>query len=129
VGGELMQKIEGSTIMVNRGDVLNLTLNLMNGETPYTFQVGDELVFSIYKPNQLSGDAVLLKEVTVLEASQNVEINLTSEETKLGELLNKPVDYWYEIELNGEYTVIGYDEDGAKVFKLFPEGSKLINNE
>ena len=124
-----MQKIEGSTIMVNRGDVLNLTLNLMNGETPYTFQVGDELVFSIYKPNQLSGDAVLLKEVTVLEASQNVEINLTSEETKLGELLNKPVDYWYEIELNGEYTVIGYDEDGAKVFKLFPEGSKLINNE
>lgn len=124
-----MQKIEGSTIMVNRGDVLNLTLNLTNGETPYTFQVGDKLVFSIYKPNQLSGDAILLKEVSVLEASESVDITLTSDETKIGELINKPVDYWYEIELNDQYTVIGYDEDGAKIFKLFPEGSKLINNE
>ena len=124
-----MQKIEGSTIMVNRGDVLNLTLNLTNGENPYTFQVNDKVVFSLYYPNKLNEDAILLKEVTVDAETQSVDISLTSEETKIGELINKPVDYWYEIELNDQYTVIGYDENGAKILKLFPEGSKLINNE
>ena len=54
-----------------------------------------------------------------------VEIFLHGAETKFGEVINKPVDYWYEVELNPEtkpQTIIGYDEDGAKVFKLFPEG-------
>ena len=39
--------------------------------------------------------------------------------------MNKPVEYWYEIELNNEHTVIGYDDNGAKIFMLFPEGSKV----
>ena len=43
-----MQKINGTTIMLNRGDVLNLTLSLTDGSEPYTFQIGDEIIFSIY---------------------------------------------------------------------------------
>jgi V8-like Glu-specific endopeptidase len=125
-----MQKIEGTTIMVNRGDVLNLTISLTNGEgEPYTFQIGDKLVFSLYNTGSYSGDALLMKEVTVDEEGLTVDISLSSEETKIGDLINKPVNYWYEVELNDQYTVIGYDEDGAKVFTLFPEGSKVISSE
>ena len=54
-----------------------------------------------------------------------VTIFLGKEETTIGEITSKPKDYWYEVELNPEtlpQTIIGYDEDGAKVFKLFPEG-------
>jgi hypothetical protein len=38
------------------------------------------------------------------------------------------VDYWYEVELNPDedcQTIVGYDEDGAKVLRLFPEGADV----
>lgn len=47
------------------------------------------------------------------------------DETKIGEYISKPKEYWYEIELNPEtypQTIIGYDEDGPKVLILYPEG-------
>ena len=120
-----MQKIEGSTILLNRGDVLNLTLSIMNDDEPYTFQVGDTIVFSVYGKNALNNEPVLTKEITIVEEGSTATISLTSEETKIGEYLNKPIDYWYEVELNGQYTVIGYDENGPKVLKLFPEGYQI----
>lgn len=121
-----MQKIEGTTIMLNRGDVLNLTLTLTNSDgSNYTFQNNDKIVFSVYNKGKMTSDAVLLKEITVVGESESVTINLTSEETKIGNLINQPVEYWYEIELNDQYTVIGYDEDGAKILMLYPEGSKI----
>jgi hypothetical protein len=67
---------------------------------------------------------VLRKDVEAGEETELVEIELTSEDTRIGEVISKPVDYWYEVELNpdGEaQTIIGYDKDGAKVFKLYPE--------
>jgi len=45
---------------------------------------------------------------------------------KIGDVINKPTDYWYEIEINPEtkpQTIIGYDENGEKILKLYPEGS------
>ena len=117
-----MQKINGTTIMLNRGDVLNLTLSLTDGSEPYTFQIGDEIIFSIYNKNGLNNEPVLTKLIEVNESSDTLTISLTSEETKIGEYLNKPIDYWYEVELNGKYTVIGYDENGAKILRLYPEG-------
>lgn len=122
-----MQKMIGTTINVNRGDELNLnlTLDLDSGE-PYTFEEGDKIVFSIYKKGDMSGNAVLVKEIDATPNETSIDISLTSQETKIGEMINKPVEYWYEIELNGRYTVIGYDDKGAKIFKLFPEGSKIV---
>lgn len=121
-----MQKIDGTTIKINRGDILTLTLEVKydNGET-YTFQNGDKVVFSIYNKNELDKNAVVLKEFNVSETSESLTITLSSEETKIGNLINKPIEYWYEVELNNQYTIIGYDEDGAKVLQLFPEGSKV----
>jgi hypothetical protein len=101
-------------------------LSLSNSDgTPYTFNDGDKIVFSVYNKNKMSEGAVLLKEISVEGSQQSVEIVCTKEETKIGDLINKPVEYWYEIELNNEHTVIGYDEDGAKILMLFPEGSKV----
>ena len=50
---------------------------------------------------------------------------LSSEETKIGNVISKPVVYWYEIEINPDsapITIIGYDNDGAKELILYPEG-------
>lgn len=122
-----MQKIDGTTIKLNRGDVLSLSLSVKNQDgTDYIFHSGDKVVFSIYEKGKMSGNAVFLKEINVTEDVNLVSIDLTSEDTKIGDLIDKPVTYWYEVELNNQYTIIGYDdEEGAKQFILYPEGSKI----
>ena len=122
----IKQKIDGTTIKINRGDKLEFNLSIQTDEeTPYTFQQGDKVVFSIYNKNKMNDKAVLLKEVEAIPNTTSLTISCTSDETKIGDLINKQVEYWYEIELNNEYTIIGYDEEGAKKVILFPEGSKV----
>lgn len=121
-----MQKVTNTTIEVNRGDELNLNLSLkLDSGEDYTFEEGDKIVFSLYEKGKMSDNAILIKEVDATPDTTNLEISLTSNETKIGEMINKPVEYWYEIELNDRYTVIGYDDKGAKRFILYPEGSKI----
>lgn len=118
-----MQRINGTMIEVTRGDELNLTITLeSDDETPYEFQVGDVVRFAVYNKNRFTDPAVLEKEITVEQATESISITCLSEETKIGDYINKPVDYWYEIELNGKNTVLGYDNMGAKIFRLYPEG-------
>lgn len=120
------QKIEGTTIKLNRGDTLNISLTIKKEDgTDYSFEEGDKITFSLYNKGKLNEKAVLLKEVQATPGTTSVNIYCTNEETKIGELINKPIDYWYEIELNNEYTILGYDDEGAKLLKLFPEGSKI----
>lgn len=120
------QKIEGTIIKLNRGDTLNINLTIKKEDgTDYTFEEGDKITFSLYNKGKLNEKAVLLKEVQATTGTTSVNIYCSSEETKIGELVNKPIDYWYEIELNNEYTILGYDDEGAKLLKLFPEGSKI----
>lgn len=121
-----MQKIDGNTILLNRGDALSFNLKLEKEDgSYYLFLPGDKITFSIYKKSKMNDNAVLLKEINATANTDTLTITCTSEETKIGELINKPVDYWYEIELNDEYTVLGYDENGPKILKLYPEGSKI----
>lgn len=118
-----MQKIDGTTILLNRGDNLNLTLTLnTEDETAYMFQPGDKIIFSVYNKKSMDKTPVLKKEINVEEETDNVVISCNGEETKIGDYINKPMDYWYEIELNEGYTVLGYDENGPKILKLYPEG-------
>ena len=122
----IKQKIDGTTIKINRGDLLEFDLSIKTDDnTPYTFQNGDKVIFSVYGKNKMNENAVLLKEVDATPNTTSITISCSSEETKIGDLINKQVEYWYEIELNNEYTVIGYDDDGAKKLILFPEGSKV----
>jgi hypothetical protein len=120
-----MQKITNSMIEVNRGDELSLSLSLQQESSVYTFVSGDKVVFSLYNKGKMNEKAILIKEVEATGGETALNISLTSEETKIGELINKPVEYWYEIELNDRFTVVGYDEEGAKKFILYPEGSKI----
>lgn len=121
-----MQKIDGTTIELTRGDILELSLSLtLDDGTDYTFQTNDKIVFSVYNKKQLEGEALMLKEIIVEEPADSVDIILTTQETKIGPYIDKPVDYWYEVELNDKYTVIGYDDLGPKILRLYPEGSQI----
>lgn len=112
------------TINITRGDSAVLSVSATITDTSYEFKPDDVIRLKVFARKDCS-DVVLQKDITVTEATSAVEIALTSEDTTIGEVISKPTDYWYEVELNPEtkpQTIIGYDDNGAKVFKLFPEG-------
>ena len=98
-----------------------------NTNNNYIFRAGDVVRIKVFG-KKAAEEVVLQKDFPVTEDTEEVEIFLAEEDTKIGEVISKPKDYWYEIELNpydNPQTIIGYDEDGPKVFKLFPEGADL----
>lgn len=116
---------EDKTINITRGDIGAFTVDALNeaGEK-YIFQKGDVVRIKVTEKKACE-NVMFQKDFVVEEETEQVELLLTEEETKIGEVISKPTDYWYEIELNpltNPQTIIGYDEDGAKIFKLFPEG-------
>lgn len=113
------------SIYITRGDIGMLVVNAEDANNElHTFEAGDLVRLRIFKKNK-HDEVVLQKDVEIVVETQVVEFPLTREDTKIGDIINKPVDYWYEVELNPDttpQTIIGYDLDGPKIFKLFPEG-------
>ena len=115
---------EDLSISVTRGDAATFSVGATIDGTAYTFKADDVVRFKVFAKKDCT-DVVLQKDVEATEGASAVEISLEREDTKIGEVISKPVEYWYEVELNPNtypQTIIGYDENGAKVFKLFPEG-------
>lgn len=113
------------SIYVTRGDTCTISVAAkVNGER-HLFRAGDVLRIKVYE-RKACHCVVLQKDFAVLAQTEVVDLVLTERDTRIGELINKPVDYWYEIELNpltSPQTIVGYDEEGAKAFRLFPEAA------
>lgn len=120
---------EDLSIYVTRGDAITIDLNATstdNGEA-YTFRVGDSVRMKVFEKKGCDC-VVLKKDVNVTAEATTVGLALTGEDTKIGEPISKPTDYWYEIELNPDtspQTIVGYDENGPKLFRLYPEGGDV----
>lgn len=120
-----MLKIDkNKNIYLTRGDVatINVTAKNVNG-TDYLFKIGDVVRINVFDKMDCSS-ILLQKDITIESETTTAKIPLTSTETKIGELIIKPVDYWYEIVLNPEtepQTIIGY-LDNPTIFKILPEG-------
>lgn len=122
---------EDKSIYVTRGDAVAFTVSAEADGVPYQFLAGDVVRFTVYVRKDAS-EVVLQKDFPVTEATETVGIYLTEADTKIGDVISKPRDYWYEVVLNPfsePQTIIGYDEDGAKIFKLFPEGKDSTNSD
>ena len=123
---------EDKSIYITRGDVAFFSVEAKTdtGET-YKFQAGDVVRFKVFE-KKACDNVVLQKDFGIEAETDEVGIYLEKKDTKFGDVISKPTDYWYEVELNpytDAQTLIGYDEDGAKVFKLFPEGSEAEDND
>ena len=118
---------EDNSIYVTRGDVVFFSVTAEDNGKLYTFQPGDVVRIKVYGRKDAES-VVLQKDFAIFTATESADIYLSEADTKFGDVISKPTDYWYEIELNPytePQTIIGYDEDGAKVFKLFPEGDDI----
>ncbi len=122
-----MFKIIDNKIHLTRGDAAIIEVKAKNSdETDYIFKKDDVVRLNIFKSKDCSS-VILTKDVTVNEERLSVDISLTSEDTTIGDLINKPVKYWYEVVLNpgtSEQTIIAYDLEGPKEFYLYPEAKE-----
>lgn len=136
---------DNRTIYLNRGDEtseffrLAFYFPIWNYETQqeekYLFQPEDKISFIVVRKKSYTKEEVFridktLKEMGILEPTYYPEIQLTSEDTKKFDLLNKAQTYWYDIVLNDTTTILGYmvdddDKTGASKIIVFPEGEEL----
>lgn len=115
------------SIYLTRGDAAVFSVGANIGGEAYVFKVGDVIRFKVFEKKNCE-EVVLKKDTTVVAETNLIEIALDRDETKFGDVISKPTDFWYEVELNPEgyaQTIIGYDENGAKVLKLYPEGGVM----
>ena len=123
---------DDNSIYVTRGDAVYLKVSCKKNGAAYTFEPGEVLRVKVYGKKNCT-NVVLQKDFPITANVQKVDVILSGADTKFGEVINKPRDYWYEVELNpfDEYpqTIIGYGEDGPCLFRLFPEGDDVEESE
>lgn len=116
---------EDMSISLNRGDVGVIPVpQSKDGDYGYSISAGDVLRIRVF-PKKKCEEVALVKDFLVETATSVIELELDGTDTKIGDIINKPTTYWYEIELNPDtypQTIVGYNEDGPKVFMLYPEG-------
>lgn len=126
-----MFKIDPVTkeIKVTRGDIGCIGVQALNKDkTNYEFKKGDIVRINVFKRSDCN--CVLLRKDTIVEEPCiEMEINLTKDDTKIGDVIIKPTNiYLYEIELNPDthpQTIIGFDDEtGEKMFTLYPEAGE-----
>ena len=119
-------------IQLTRGDMLPLTITTEDKDgNDYIFKPGDIIRFKVFEPNNVE-NVVIQDEITISEETKEAILNVSGEKTKVGDYIENPVDYWYEVELNPDtapQTIIGYELKSnktpfPKVFTLLPEGGK-----
>lgn len=125
----MFEILKDKTICLTRGDIANIVVSasLQDGQA-YTFQSGDVVRLNVFKKKDCAC-VVLCKDVVVEEKTEAVMVHLKTEDTRIEDVISKPVDYWYEIEVNpntAQQTIVGYDADGEKIFRLYPEGSETV---
>ncbi len=118
------------SIYATRGDIVFFSVTADDNGVLYKFQPGDIVRMAIYGKKEAE-NCVMQKDFPVEEVTEKVMIFLDEQDTKIGDIISKHKDYWYEVVLNPDtmpQTIIGYDENGAKVFRLFPESTEIDDN-
>lgn len=113
------------TIHITRGDHATVEVTAQNEDgSNYVFKKDDIIRFKVFTAKNF-GEVHIQKDVKVESDTEIVPVVLDKEATRIGEAINKKVDYWYEVEVNPDtypQTIIGYDRDGEKLFVVYPEG-------
>jgi hypothetical protein len=109
-------------IAISRGDSCTLDVTIpLEEDNYYVFQPGDLIKLRVYEKNGYDKEVKLEKEVVVDCETEIAQIVLEESDTLFAPISNKRLIYWYDISLNEDKTIIGYDnEDGPKQFIITP---------
>ena len=118
----MLQIDKYNNISITRGDKATIDVQVPLSDGFYEFQTTDVLYFTV-KKKYSDAEPILRKVITFTEPTETATIVLTYSDTTLGGLLMEPVNYVYDISINEDQTIIGYDANGPKYFTLYPEAS------
>lgn len=136
---------DNRTIHLNRGDETSEFFKLAfyfpvwnyekQEEEKYLFQLEDKISFVVMRKKGYTKEEIFrvektIREMGITEPTYYPEIQLTSEDTKKFDLLDKTQTYWYDIVLNDTTTILGFmvDDDGkmeASKIVVFPESEEV----
>ena len=115
-----MFKFQNNTFHVTRGDSGSITIAYKNGAT----LPASTLTFGVYRKNELDSDPVIWVEESLTGDLDSYTLNIFTDPNELENPTNGREEYWYELKLGPDNTVLGYDETGAKIFYLYPSGKE-----
>lgn len=113
---------EEKTIHLTRGDATGELNNIPVSIDNYTFKQNDKLTLIVMEKKGYRQVPYIKKDYVVSQAGTTFNLELTHEETKVFPLSNKKKTYWYDLVLNDDTTIYGFDEDNAKKFIVYPGG-------
>lgn len=124
---------ESMNIHASRGDHIAFYFTMKNKDTGLSvpFEPGSSVLLNVFEKKNCE-KIMLSKEFVPNASAHSLKIELSSYDMKFGKVISKPKDYWYEIQvgpIGKAKTLLGYFEDGPKVFRLYPEGKELIDGE
>ena len=112
-----MYLIKDNKIEVSRGDAFSIDFTIEN----YVFQPSDVVKMSVFDKGSDFEDYYVEIDGQIDTENNKVVFSFSEDDTStIGEAISKPTTYWYEISLNGDQTVLGYDDDGPKEMIIYP---------
>lgn len=115
-----MFKIVNNTFHVTRGDFGVITVKFKDGSV---LPEGADVSFGVYRKNELDSEPVIWASQSVSSGETSINLSISSSQTfDMENPENGREEYWYELKIGPEFTVLGYDETGPKIFYLYPSG-------
>ena len=119
---------DNTTIKMTRGQSGFITFSALTPEGDlYTFKRDDIIRLNITKEGR-ENMIVMSIDTRIEDDTNEASIFIASSNSTIGPVINKPVNYWYDIELNPDTSLaqmlLGYDDNGPKIFRLYPESVK-----
>lgn len=113
---------EEKTIHLTRGDATGELNVLPISIDNYTFNANDKLTLIVMDKKGYRQEPYIKKDYIVAQAGATFNLTLTHNDTKVFPLTNKKKTYWYDLVLNDNTTIYGFDENNAKKFIVYPGG-------
>ena len=114
-----MFKFTNNTFHVTRGDSGSITIEYQDGAT----LPASTLLFRVYEQNGFDSDPIINIEENLPGDTTSFILDIpTSETQKFNNPEGEKDEYWYELKIGPDNTVLGYDETGAKLFYVYPTG-------
>jgi hypothetical protein len=108
--------INKDEIHASRGDAFSLDFKIKN----YTFVETDSVKFAVFEEGSNYENPLMIKYANIDLERNAAVFSFDANDTSFGEAPTERTLYVYEISVEGDQTVLGYDTNKAKKYYQYP---------
>ena len=116
-----MLSIDNKEISLSKGDRGVIQFDITQDGEPVILELSDKITMSIYSEENLDKEPLQVLNAEINVDDNIAEIPIIETSTDFVPEDNMPFNYWYQIEWN-DNVMIGYDKEGPKIFRVYPQG-------